>query len=245
MSPRSPTSRRTASSTSAGTSLPATTCAVRRSGSPAWRCRSAPTWSSRPAICPTCASTPRSARTCGCRSRPAPTPRWPVRRCSPTSPAARSPSPERRTAGCWCAVPVSAAARRTSSPPPARESRPPTCRGTGRRWSTSAVTCSARASGSPRAAPHRRRRRPRPDPPGAAAEGHLRRQPADPRAVGCARWTSSWTCRPATSGCDATSTATRSCPTTSTGSRSTATRATTSRSPVSCGDWRRSAARRP
>jgi NAD+ synthase (glutamine-hydrolysing) len=46
------------------------------------------------------ACTSRSARTCGCRCRPAPRRRSPARRCWPTCPAARSPSPAPRTAGC-------------------------------------------------------------------------------------------------------------------------------------------------
>ena len=64
----------------------------------------------------------------------------------------------------------------------ARASRRPTCRGTARRWSTSAATCSPRPSGSPTAA-----QRSVADvdldrhPAGAAAAGHLRRQPPHPR----------------------------------------------------------------
>ena len=110
--------------------------------------RSRPDLHARPTS-PASTCTSRSARTCGCRCRRAPRPRSPVPRCSPTSPAARSPWPAPRTAGCWSAAPASAATRRTSSRPPARASRPPTCRGTARRWSTSAATCSPRPSGSP------------------------------------------------------------------------------------------------
>ena len=70
--------------------------------------------------------TSRSARTCGCRSRRAPRPRWPVRRCWPTSRAARSRSRGPRTGGCWSGRRRRAATRRTSSRPRARASRRPT-----------------------------------------------------------------------------------------------------------------------
>ena len=109
--------------------------------------------------------------------------------------------------------------------------------GTARRWSTSAATCSPRASGSPTAPrDDGRRRRPRPDPPGAAAAGHLRRQPAHPRRPDRRvphRRVRARSRRPATSACAARSTGSRSCPTTPSGSRWTATRPTTSRSPGS------------
>jgi hypothetical protein len=75
---------------------------------------------------PASTSTSRSARTCGCRCHRAPRPRSPARPCSPTSAARRSPSPARRTAGCWSAAPARAARRRTSMPRPGRASRPPT-----------------------------------------------------------------------------------------------------------------------
>ena len=65
-----------------------------------------------------------------------------------TSPAARSRSPGPRTGGCSSARPARAATRRTSMRRRARASRPRTCRGTARRWSTSAASCSPRASGS-------------------------------------------------------------------------------------------------
>ena len=82
-----------------------------------------------------------------------------------------------------------------------------------------------------------RRRRPRPDPPGAAPAGHLRRQPAHLRRPDRAQFRTrrvrARSRPPATSGCAARSTGSRSCPTTRSGSRWTATRPTTSRSPGS------------
>ena len=62
---------------------------------------------SRPAVrgrrtSPAWSCTSRSARTCGSRSRRAPRPRWPGRRCWRTSPAARSPSGGPRTASLLC-----------------------------------------------------------------------------------------------------------------------------------------------
>ena len=133
--------------------------------------------------------------------------------------------------------PARAATRPTSSPPPARASRRPTCRWDGQ---TMVYECGDLLGESERfpdgPAAHGRRRRPRPDPAGAAAAGHLRRQPADAggpgRGVPHGRRSSS-TRRPATSACAARSTGSRSCPTTPSGSRWTATRPTTSRSPGS------------
>ena len=57
--------------------------------------------------------------------------------------------------------------------------------GTARRWSTSAATCWRETERFPDG-PRRtgRRRRPRPDPPGAAAPGHVRRQPPRRSATG-------------------------------------------------------------
>ena len=69
--------------------------------------------------------------------------------CSPTSPAARSPSAAPRTAGCWSARRPRAASRPTSTPRPGRASPAPTCPGTARRWSTRTASCSPRPSGSP------------------------------------------------------------------------------------------------
>ena len=106
--------------------------------------------SSRRPTCRASRCTWRSARTCGCPCRPAPRQHSPAPRCSATCPAVRSRSPAPRTGGCWSARRARAAARRTSSPPRARASRRPTCRGTARPWSTSAATCSPRASASPR-----------------------------------------------------------------------------------------------
>ena len=80
-SSRSPTCRPTASSTSGGSSPPATASAA-RSASAAAACRSAPTCCSPPRTCPASSSTPRSARTCGSRSRRAPRRRWRARPCS-------------------------------------------------------------------------------------------------------------------------------------------------------------------
>ena len=130
------------------------------------------------------------------------------------------------------------ATRPTSSPPPARASRPPTCRGTARPWSTSAATCSARASASPT---------------GRAAPSSTSTSTGSGRS-GCGRAPTTTTGadsrRPARSpfrtvefeldaadrrhrAAPQASTASRSCPTTSSGWRWTATRPTTSRSPGS------------
>ena len=111
-------------------------------------------------------------------------------------------------------------------------SRRPTCRGTGRRWSTSGASCWPRRSGSPRTPPVRCRHRPRHAPPGAHADGHLRRQPAHLRSAHLGLPDRRVRTRPAnqgTSACGARSTVSRSCPTTRTASPSTATRRTTSR----------------
>ncbi len=50
---------------------------------------------------------------------------------------------------CWPAARVRGATPPTSTPPRGRGSRPPTCRGTARRWSTRWAPCSGRASASP------------------------------------------------------------------------------------------------
>ncbi len=137
-------------------------------------------------------------------------------------------------------------ARRTSSPPPARGSRRPTCRGTARRWSTSAATCSPRPTASPR--------RRSAASPTSTSTGSVRsasgRAPSTttgaPTTRGCAASApspSSCSRRPVTSACVARSTASRSCPTTSSGSRSTATRPTTSRCPGSSSGCTPSASR--
>ncbi len=115
---RSRTCRPTGSSTSAGTSPPATTAVASRSCSAAWRCRSARTCSSAPPTWRGWRCTSRCARTCGCRCRRAPRPRSPARRCWPTSPAARSPSAAPRTVGCWSARRPRAAWRPTCTPRP-------------------------------------------------------------------------------------------------------------------------------
>ena len=57
--------------------------------------------------------------------------------------------PRRGPPAAGRARPARAASRRTSTPPPARASRPPTCRGTARRWSTRWASCSPRPSASP------------------------------------------------------------------------------------------------
>ena len=115
---RSRTCRPTASSTSAASSRRATT---QRGDDPRRRRRGAVR--PRPAVrrrptCPASCCTSRSARTCGCRCRRAPRPRWPARRCWPTCPAARSRSAAPRTAACWRARRRRAAWRPTSTPRP-------------------------------------------------------------------------------------------------------------------------------
>ena len=100
--------------------------ARRRSASAGRPCRSAPTCCSPPRTCPASSSTPRSARTCGSRSRRAPRRRWRARPSCSTCPAARSPSAGPRTASCCAARPRPAAWPPTSTPPPARASRRPT-----------------------------------------------------------------------------------------------------------------------
>ncbi len=92
---------------------------------------------------------------------------------------------------------------------------------------------------------HGRRRRPRPDPPGAAAHQQLRRQPPHARHRARRRVPARRVRRSprprATSGCAGTSTGSRSCPTTPRGSPWTATRPTTSRSAASSSGCARSA----
>ena len=129
--------------------------------------------------------TSRSARTCGCRSRRAPRPRWPAPRCSPTCPAARSPSPAPRTGGCWSAARARAARRRTSSPPPARASRRPTCRWDGQ---TMVYECGDLLGESERFPDGPRRTVVDVDLDRIRQErhpaGHVRRQPPHPRRAG-------------------------------------------------------------
>ncbi len=82
------TCRTTASSTSGATSPRATTRPAAASSRSAGRtCPSVPTCCSAPSTCRAWCCTWRSARTCGCRSRRAPTRRSRARRCSRTSPA--------------------------------------------------------------------------------------------------------------------------------------------------------------
>ena len=95
-------------------------------------CRSGPTCCSPRPTCPASCCTSRSARTCGCRSRRAPRPRWPGRPCWPTCPAARSPSAAPRTGNCCAARRRRAAWPPTSTPRRVRASRPPTWPGTAR-----------------------------------------------------------------------------------------------------------------
>ena len=164
-----------------------------------------------------------------------------------TSPAARSRWPGPRTGGCSSARPARAATRRTSMRPRARASRPRTCRGTARRWSTSAASCSPRASGSPTA---RAGRWPTSTSTASGRNGSDRgrttttggRWPTGWRRSGPS--SSSWRRRPVTSGCGARSTGSRSCPTTPSGWPWTATRPTTSRSPGSSSGCTRSASPR-
>ena len=164
----------------------------------------------------------------------------------PTSPAARSPSPAPRTAGCWSArrrarclaayLYAAAGAGRVDHRPvlgrpddglrdaascSARPSASPT--GRGARSPTSTSTGSAR-SGCGRAPSTTT---------GATPTAAARRLPHGRRSRS--------TRRPATSACAARSTASRSCPTTPSGSRWTATRPTTSRSPGSSSGCARSA----
>ena len=109
--------------------------------------------------------------------------------------------------------------------------------GTARRWSTSAATCSPRASGSPTV---RGARSSTSTSTGSARSG-CGRAPSTttgaPTTSGSHRVphrrVRARAARPATSACAARSTASRSCPTTPSGSPSTATRPTTSRSPGS------------
>ena len=93
----------------------------------------------RPALrgrptCPASSSTSRSARTCGCRSRPAPRRRWPAPRCCQPLRQPHHGRPAPRTAGCWSASasPRCLAAYALRRRGPGRvDAR--TCRGTARR----------------------------------------------------------------------------------------------------------------
>ena len=99
---------------------------------------------------------PRSARTSGCRSRPAPRRRWPGPRCWPICRPATSPSARRRPGGCCASRNRRAASRPTSTPRPAPANRPPTSPGTARPRSTR----TARSLARDRALPGRRRSSP-------------------------------------------------------------------------------------
>ena len=95
-------------------------------------CRSGPTCCSPPTTCRASSCTSRCARTCGCRCRRARRRRWPGRPCWRTCRAARSPSGARSRAACWRGRRRPGASRPTSTPRPARASRPPTSPGTAR-----------------------------------------------------------------------------------------------------------------
>ena len=152
------------------------------------------------------ASTSRSARTCGCRSRRAPL-RGAGRRDGAGEPvgAATSPSARPTTVGCCASRSPRGASPPTSTRPPARASRPPTWRGTVTRWSTRTATCWPKASGSPtgeqlvtadvdlarlRSRPDAddqfHRRRPRPRRPAAGACAAIRFDLGMPAAAGAA-----------------------------------------------------------
>ena len=79
------------------------------------------------------AVTSRSARTCGRRSRRAPTARWPARRCSRTCRPATSRSASPTTATCSAPRTRPARSPHTSTRPPGWASRPPTSPGMARR----------------------------------------------------------------------------------------------------------------
>ena len=97
------------------------------------RRRSGPTCCSRRSTCPASSSTPRSARTSGCRSRRRRAPRSPARRCCSTSAAAPSRSRAPRTARTSASRSRCAASPPTRTRPRAWASRRTTCRGTARR----------------------------------------------------------------------------------------------------------------
>ena len=116
----------------------------------------------------------------------------------------------------WCARRARAAPRRTSMRRAARASPAPTSPGTGRRWSTSAASCSARGSAFPRA----RSARWSTSTSSASVRSGCGRAPSTTtggprRWSGTSRSGSRSTRRRATSGCAARSTGSRSCPTTS------------------------------
>ena len=133
--------------------------------------------------------TSRSARTCGCRSRPAPTRRSPVRRCSRTSPAQPDHGRPRRG-------PPAAGALRVGALPggvPVRRGRPGRVQHRPVLGRPDDGLRGRRPARRERALPRRPaaydgRRRPQPHPAGAAAPGHLRRQPRDGRGA-----TGEWT----------------------------------------------------
>ena len=128
----SPTCRPTGSSTSAVNLRPETTSTA-SSASATSRLRSAPICCSRHPTCPDLCCTSRSARTCSCRFRRVRKRHWRVRRCWPTSPAARSPSAAPKTVACWPAQRRRGAWPPTSTLPPGRANRQPTWLGTARR----------------------------------------------------------------------------------------------------------------
>ena len=95
-------------------------------------CRSARICCSPRPICPVSCCTSRSVRTCSCRSRRVRRPRWRVRRCWPTCPAARSRSVGPRIAACWPARRRRAASPPMCTRPRARANRPRIWPGTAR-----------------------------------------------------------------------------------------------------------------
>ena len=160
--------------------------------------------------------TSRSARTCSCRSRRAPRPRWRARRCSRTCPAARSRSAAPRTARC-CARSASSRCLAAYVYAAAGEGESTTdlaWDGQTMVWENGVLLAEIRALPGGRAALGRRRR-PRAAALGAAADGHLRRQPACTTAstqIVPAHRVPARPARRATSACAARSSGSRSCP---------------------------------
>ena len=223
----SPTRRTTGSSTSAGRSPRARTSAAGRSGSGRRTCRSAWTCSSRPRTCRAWCCTRRSARTCGCRSRRAREAALAGRHGA--GEPVRQPDHRGPGRGPQAAVPLGLGTlpgrlRLRRRGPGRVEHRPVLGR-------PDHDLRERHAAGRDRALPARgrrgaRRRRPGPAAAGAAADGHVRRQPPRQRPAHLGvpeRRPSSSNRRPPTWGCAAPSSASRSCPPTPTGWRWTAT----------------------
>ena len=130
------TCRRIASSTSAARWRRAIMVrgTIRMGGDDGRTCRSVRICCSPRPTCLVSFCTSRSARTCSCPCRRVPRPRWRVRRCWPTCPAARSRSAGPRTAACWPARRRRGAWPPMSMPRRARVNRPQTWPGTARPW---------------------------------------------------------------------------------------------------------------